>query len=168
LLQSLGLLERQTSPRTDSSSNGSGNARESLTATPRLSIDFVQEITPQSNENASLSRSPGSIQNASMSDLRESGDFRRENETPFHVNRDLLSRLYVVKAAETGCKYMLKVFPDRDPFNHPSTSIASPRNGGDVHQRNSLKASRGRDNLKEMVQNAIENELGAIKWCQTR
>ncbi|KAF9389208.1 hypothetical protein BGX21_000156 [Mortierella sp. AD011] len=153
----------------DSSSSGSGNARESLTATPRLSIDFVQEITLQSNENASLSRRPGSVQNASMSDLRESGDFCRKDEAPFHMNRDLLSRLYVVKTVETGCKYLLRIFPDRDPFNHPSTSIASPRNGGDsLHQRNNLKGSQGRDNLKEMVQNAIENELGAIKWCQTR
>ncbi|KAF8985449.1 hypothetical protein BGZ46_004042 [Entomortierella lignicola] len=100
-----------------------------------------------------------------MSDLHEDSNSDTEQLIPFDMNRDVLSKLYVLRTTGVGSKFLLKIFPSRDPFKHSATSMSTEKaeasNGGSI-------AYQAKKNLKDMVQSAIENELGAMKWCQTR
>ena len=156
-----------------------------------LSIDFVQEISPhlyrssQSHRNTTptpLNKNDDNNENKgkrkdqhdesvnmSMEENRgkeshPKADNNNNNNNnkqgqggglvvPFDVERDLLSRLYVLTTTSMERKFLLKVFPSNNPFRHPATAASIEQDGL-------------RERLKEMVQLAIENELGALEWAQ--
>ncbi|CAO3567656.1 unnamed protein product [Mortierella alpina] len=80
----------------------------------------------------------------------------------FESGRDLLSKSYVLttKGTETptvptrgkDSKFLLKVYPDTNPFSHPATALETKTNNED------------RELMMDMVQHAIENGLGAAEW----
>ncbi|KAF9966730.1 hypothetical protein BGZ70_001464, partial [Mortierella alpina] len=80
----------------------------------------------------------------------------------FESGRDLLSKSYVLTTKGTGtpmtstrvkdCKFLLKVYPDTNPFSHPATALETKTNSDD------------RELMMDMVQHAIENGLGATEW----
>ncbi|KAF9365656.1 hypothetical protein BGX34_009087 [Mortierella sp. NVP85] len=154
-----------------------------------LSIDFVQEISPhlyrssQSHRNTTptpLNKNDDNNENkGKRKDRNDEGvnmnmeggrgkashpkDGNNNNNNkqgqggglvvPFDVERDLLSRLYVLTTTSMERKFLLKVFPSSNPFRHPATAAGIEQDGL-------------RERLKEMVQLAIENELGALEWAQ--
>lgn len=92
---------------------------------------------------------------------------------PFDSDRDVLSKVYILTTSAHGpaClaalsakqqqqqnqlppKYLLKVFPDRMPFKHCATRT-DPES----------KSNTARAIMKTIVENAIQHELGAIKWA---
>ncbi|KAF9289764.1 hypothetical protein BGZ68_008728 [Mortierella alpina] len=105
---------------------------------PDLDIDVVQELSLPSQ-----SQSPSFL---------ESG-------------RDLLSKTYVLTTKGTDPsttptrgkdrKFLLKVYPDINPFSHPAAALDTKTNNDD------------RDLMMDMVQHAIENGLGAIEWLES-
>ncbi|KAF9435720.1 hypothetical protein BGZ76_005659 [Entomortierella beljakovae] len=83
----------------------------------------------------------------------------------------MLSRLYIIQSLETRSKFLLKVFPDQNYFNHPATSIRNTKTSNLNVLRDSGCSLGIQDQenqvLKEVVRHAIENEIGAMKWFQS-
>ncbi|KAF9182958.1 hypothetical protein BGZ51_004329 [Haplosporangium sp. Z 767] len=139
LLQSFGLLRPGLLQGKEDSTNGSSY----------IEISVVQEL-PQ-KPYILRRRSQGNIE---ATDPR--GANRTECRSPFDTERDLLSRLYVLTTVEMDRKFLLKVFTNRDPFMHPATAL-------DTEGCDDDKAL-----LMDLVQIAIENELGAIEWAEKK
>ncbi|KAF9899659.1 hypothetical protein EC991_008514 [Linnemannia zychae] len=150
-------------------------------------IKLVQQVPPQSRtfyKNAPfLFHRQGSTGAASSSSPTTDsvGCFSPRLKTlvdPFDSERDVLSKIYILTTADfegdiittalddspaqhqqlPSLKYLLKVFPDRTPFKHVATTSAAAR--VDIKS----KPSREREFMKQVVQDAIEHEIGALAW----
>lgn len=92
---------------------------------------------------------------------------------PFDSDHDVLSKVYILTTSAQGpaCltalsakqqqeqtqlppKYLLKVFPGRIPFKHRATRTDAES-----------KPNSARAVMKTIVADAIQHELGAIKWA---
>ncbi|ORZ24839.1 hypothetical protein BCR41DRAFT_393803 [Lobosporangium transversale] len=155
----------------------------------QLSIDFIEEISsyipdytpgtpmspsspvrhsPSGNKSHSFIRTPGST--TSEHEAGRSNDAaaslgterRHPDSKPFDFEGYQLSQMYVLSTRKMEHRFLFKVFPKQKLFRHPAVvraAAAADANAPPGHRRSY-------SHQKGIVRHAIENEIGAVKWCR--